>query len=74
MDHLCKKHHKKLVSRFDAYREECLDISVYSLRTLEEGDCEEEDDEAQAYTETFAVPELARFNIFMTKEDITPET
>lgn len=74
VDHLCKKHHKKLVSRFDAYRVECLDSSVYSLRTLEEGDCEEEDDEAQAYIETFAVPELARFNIFMTKEDITPET
>ena len=30
-------------------------------------------DEAKEYAETFAIPEFAAFNIFMTEDDIRPE-
>ena len=73
IDYLCRKHHQERNPRFDAYRNECLDQPVYSLRTLEEGDDAFESAQAREYTENHAVPELARFNIFMTEEDITPK-
>ena len=72
VDHLCRLHRQELVPRFDAFRDECLDRSVYSLRTLEEGDDEDALHEAKNCTEINAVPELACFNIYMTKEDIAP--
>ncbi len=72
VDHLCRLHGQKLVSRFDALREECLDQPVYSLRTMENGDDDDDLREAKECTEIHAVPELARFNIFMTEEDIAP--
>ncbi len=73
IDHLCVKHHQKLEPRYVAYRSECLDQPVYSLRTLEEGDSAHEYLDARIYTENHAVIELARFNIYMTENDITPK-
>lgn len=72
IDYLCRLHGQKPVSRFDALRDECLDQPVYSLRTMEEGDEEDALYEAKNSTELNAVPELASFNIYMTKEDIAP--
>ncbi|MBR6862566.1 MAG: helix-turn-helix transcriptional regulator [Acidaminococcaceae bacterium] len=73
VDYLCTKHHKKLVcARYDDIRNTQLDLPVYSIRTWEEGDGEGELAKAREYTEAHAIPELARFNIFMTEEDITP--
>ena len=39
---------------------------------MEEGDHEHALHEAKKFTESNAVPELACFNIYMTKEDIAP--
>lgn len=72
VDYLCRKKHHKLAAWFDAYREECLDQPVYSLRTLEESDDADEYEMSVTYTRALAVPELARFNIYMTEKDITP--
>ena len=72
VNYLCRKHQWKLDDRFDEYQNTYLDLPVYSLRTLEDGDEEDDLVEAKAYTEAYAVPELARFNIFMTEEDIAP--
>jgi DNA-binding Xre family transcriptional regulator len=72
IDYLCRLHGQKPVSRFDALRDECLDQPVYSLRTMQEGDEEDALYEAKNCTELNAVPELACFNIYMTKEDIAP--
>ena len=49
----------------------CLDSPVYSLSTLEEYDDPAGLEQAKAYAETYAIPELAAFNIFMTEEDIS---
>ena len=49
-----------------------LELWKYSLRTMEEGDDEDALHEAKNFTEINAVPELACFNIYMTKEDIAP--
>lgn len=73
IDYLCRKHRQKLESRYDAFRGECLDQPVYSLRTLEEADNSDEFEEARAFTEVLAVPEMAHFNIYMTEKDITPK-
>jgi hypothetical protein len=51
----------------------CLDRPVYSLSTLEEYDDSDALDNARAYAEAYAIPELADFNIFMTEEDISPD-
>ena len=58
---------------FDIYRTYCLDYPVYALSTLEEYDDIDELNEARAYAEAYAIPELAAFNIFMTEEDISPD-
>ena len=42
-------------------------------RTIEEYDDPKELENAKAYAETYAIPELAAFNIFMTEEDISPD-
>ena len=70
-DYLNRKLGKKTDPRFDAYRGYCLDSPVYSLSTLEEYDDPAELEQAKAYAETYAIPELAAFNIFMTEEDIS---
>ena len=72
-DYLNRKLGKKKDPRFDAYRGYCLDSPVYSLSTLEEYDDPAKLEQAKAYAETYAIPELAAFNIFMTEEDISPD-
>ena len=72
-DYLNRKLGKKTDPRFDAYRVYRLDNPVYSLSTIEEYDDPKELENAKAYAETYAIPELAAFNIFMTEEDISPD-
>ena len=72
-DYLNRKLGKKTDPRFDAYRVYRLDNPVYSLSTIEEYDNPKELENAKAYAETYSIPELAAFNIFMTEEDISPD-
>ena len=72
-DYLNRKLGMKTDPRFDAYRGYRLDCPVYSLSPLEEYDNSEELENAKAYAEAYAIPELAAFNIFMTEEDISPD-
>ncbi len=74
VDYVYRKYGLNKDARFDAYRNYCLDCPVYSLSTLEEYDDSDALEEAKACAENHAIPELARFNIYMTKEDITPQT
>ena len=69
-DYLCRRNGVKPDSKFDACRNARLDRAVYALRTLEENDdaCAFED--ARCYAENNAIPELTRFNIYMTEDDI----
>ena len=73
VDYVYRKYDIPKESRFDAYRNSCLDCPVYALSTLEEYDDPDVLEEAKLYAESFAIPELAAFNIFMTEEDISPE-
>lgn len=43
---------------------------MYALRTLEENDDACAFEEARCYAENNAIPELTRFNIYMTEDDI----
>ena len=45
---------------------------ILDFRNFEKEQAEGELAKAREYTEAHAIPELARFNIFMTEEDITP--
>ena len=74
VDFVYRKYGLNKDARFDAYRNYCLDCPVYALSTLEEYDDSDALEEAKVYAENHAIPELARFNIYMTKEDITPQT
>lgn len=73
IDYFDKKFGMMKDDRFDAYRNSCLDRPVYALSTLEEYDDNEALNDAKAYAEAYAIPELAAFNIFMTEEDISPD-
>ena len=73
LDYLNRKLGMKTNPRFDAYRGYCLDCPVYSLSTLEAYDDPADLKNAKAFAETYAVPELAAFNIYMTEEDISPD-
>ena len=72
-DYLYRKLGKRTDPRFDAYRDYCLDCHVYSLRTIAACDDPAEMNKARAYAENHAVRELAAFDIYMTKEDISPD-
>lgn len=69
-DYLARRNGVKQDSKFDTCRNARLDRAVYSLRTLEENDNACAFEEARCYAENNAVPELARFNIYMTEDDI----
>ena len=69
-DYLCRRNGVKPDSKFDACRNARLDRAVYALRTLEENDDACAFEEARCYTENNAIPELTRFNIYMTEDDI----
>ena len=69
-DYLCRRNGVKPDSKFDACRNARLDRAVYALRTLEENDDACAFEEARCYAENNAIPELTRFNIYMTEDDI----
>lgn len=71
-DFLCRKHGITPDSRYDALRHLRLDRPVYSLDTLEKDDCGSFD-QAKAWAENHAIPELARFSIFLTEDDLHPK-
>ena len=72
-DYLCRKLHRSPISEYDRYRNDRLEHPIYPLRLMDiDYDGEEyeaEKDDIMAY----AIPELTRFNIFMTEEDIHPK-
>ena len=68
-DYLCRKHGITPDSRYDALRHLRLDRPVYSLDTLEKDDCGSYE-QAKAWAENHAIPELARFSIFLTEDDL----
>lgn len=69
-DYLIHKHHMETDNRFDAFRYVCLEHPVYHWRAIRED--EETCRIAKAFSREYAIPELAQFNIFMTKDDIDP--
>lgn len=72
IDYLNKKHGLKNSPRFIAYRKLFLDQPVYALSTVEKNNDPVAFAIAKAHAERLAIPELARFNIFMTKTDLRP--
>ncbi|MGN0746355.1 MAG: helix-turn-helix domain-containing protein [Aristaeellaceae bacterium] len=68
-DYLCRKHGISPDPRYDTLRHLRLDRPVYSLDTLEKDDCGSFE-QAKAWAENHAIPELARFNIFLTEDDL----
>ena len=70
-DYLIRKNHVEPSDWYDDFRCFCLDRPVYPIRTMTaDGDAFEE---AKAYARKHAIPELARFNIFLSEKDITPD-
>ena len=72
-DYLSRKNQLELNPEFDPCRDFCLDQPVYSMATLDDDDDPEYFAKAKARAERSAVPELARFNIFMTERDLDPD-
>lgn len=68
-DYLCRKHGIAPNSRYDALRHLRLDRPVYSLDTLEKDDSGSYE-QAKTWVEKHRIPELARFSIFMTEDDL----
>lgn len=68
-DYLCRKQGAAPDARHDALRRMRLDRPVYSLDTLEIDDSRAFE-QAKAHAEGHAIPELSRFHIFMTEDDI----
>lgn len=70
MDCLCRKNGVRQVARYDEYRKARLDGPVYALRTLNMNDDDGAFQRARTEAENNAIPELGRFGIYMTEEDI----
>ena len=70
VDYLSRQHHLKPNPQYDEYRKLSLDQPVYSPSTMANYDDPDAYKKAMAYAETCSIPELARFNIYMTREDI----
>lgn len=70
MDYLCRKNGVRQVARYDEYRKARLDSSVYSLNTLNVNDDDGAFQHARTETENNVIPELGRYGIYMTEEDI----
>ena len=70
MDYLCRKNGVRQVARYDEYRKTRLDRPVYALRTLNVNDDDGAFQRARTEAENNAIPELGRFGIYMTEEDI----
>ena len=70
MDYLCRKNGVRQVARYDEYRKARLDRPVYALRTLNVNDDDGAFQHARTEAENNAIPELGRYGIYMTEEDI----
>lgn len=70
MDFLCRKHGYKPHSAFDDYRDYLLKNPMYPLRLMNVDMDGYAFDACKREIMENAVPELARFNIFMTEDDI----
>ena len=70
MDYLCRKNGVRQVALYDEYRKVRLDGPVYALRTLNVNDDDGAFQRARTEAENNAIPELGRFGIYMTEEDI----
>ena len=71
IDYLCKENNCPLEPRFDAYRSSVLDGLVLPKRIVSLVLFPNEFIQATEDLKKHAIPELARFNILMTAEDIT---
>ena len=70
MDYLCRKNGVRQVARYDEYRKTRLDRPVYALRTLNVNDDDGAFQRVRTEAENSAIPELGRYGIYMTEEDI----
>lgn len=70
MDYLCRKNGVRQVARYDEYRKARLDGPVYALRTLNVNDDDGAFQRARTEAENNTIPELGRYGIYMTEEDI----
>lgn len=70
LDYLCRKNGVRQVARYDEYRKARLDGPVYALRTLNVNDDDGAFQRARSEAENSAIPELGRYGIYMTEEDI----
>lgn len=70
VDYLCRKNGIRQVARYDEYRKARLDRPVYALRTLNVNDDDGAFQRARTEAENNAIPELGRYGIYMTEEDI----
>ena len=70
VDYLCRKNGVRQVARYDEYRKARLDGPVYALRTLNVNDDDGAFQHARTEAENNAIPELGRYGIYMTEEDI----
>ena len=70
LDYLCRKNGVRQVARYDEYRKTRLDGPVYALRTLNVNDDDGAFQRARTEAENSAIPELGRYGIYMTEEDI----
>ena len=70
VDYLCRKNGVRQVARYDEYRKARLDRPVYALRTLNVNDDDGAFQRARTEAENNAIPELGRYGIYMTEEDI----
>ena len=70
VDYLCRKNGVRQVARYDEYRKARLDRPVYALRTLNVNDDDGAFQHARTEAENNAIPELGRYGIYMTEEDI----
>ena len=70
LDYLCRKNGVRQVARYDEYRKARLDGPVYALRTLNVNDDDGAFQRARTEAENNAIPELGRYGIYMTEEDI----
>ena len=70
VDYILRKHQIVRPLKYEVYRNKCLDRPVYSLATLDQYNDADTFRMAQDTAKVNAVPELKRFNIFMTEDDI----
>ncbi|MGM9630100.1 helix-turn-helix domain-containing protein [Butyricicoccus sp.] len=70
MDYLCRKNGVRQVARYDEYRKARLDKPVYALSTLSVDNEDGAFQRARTEAENNAIPELGRYGIYMTEEDI----